>query len=120
MTAATGSISGNNLNHDFKIEYNNVWNLSMERSLSSTTSFQAQYIGSYTVHADNETLQNLFPDSCFRQPAHARAPDSPMSGFQSVTWDGWEKYQRVGADVYAAHVAGTDRQFQLHLVESAG
>ena len=48
-----GSISANNLNHNFKIEYNNVWNLSVQRSLSTTTSFQAQYIGSYTVHADN-------------------------------------------------------------------
>ena len=61
---ATGSISANNLNHNFKIEYNNVWNLSVERSLSSTTSFQAQYIGSYTVHADNETLPESLPGQC--------------------------------------------------------
>ena len=60
---ANGSISANNINHNFKIEYNNVWNLSVQRSLSSTTAFQAQYIGSYTVHADNETYQNLFPDN---------------------------------------------------------
>ncbi len=38
-------------NHDFKIEYNNVWNLSVQHSFSSSTSFEAQYIGSYTVHA---------------------------------------------------------------------
>jgi hypothetical protein len=97
ILSVSGSFSGNNLNHDFKIEYNNVWNLSIERSLSSSTSFQAQYIGSYTVHADNETYQNLFPDSCLNPAtgcAHVR-PIPQMSGFPSVTWDGWEKYHAL-------------------------
>ena len=92
---ANGTISANSLNHDFKIEYNNVWNLSIQRSLSSSTSFQAQYIGSYTVHADNLTLQNLFPDTALAPgPLHVR-PIPSMSGFQSVTWDGWEKYHAL-------------------------
>jgi hypothetical protein len=96
ILTAPGSFSANNINHDFKIEYNNVWNLSIERSLSSTTSFQAQYIGSYTVHADNETYQNLFPDACLNPASgcHAR-PIPQMSGFPSVTWDGWEKYHAL-------------------------
>jgi hypothetical protein len=93
---ANGSVSANNINHDFKIEYNNVWNLSLERVLSPTTSFQAQYIGSYTVHADNETYQNLFPDDGLNPASglHAR-PIPSMSGFPSVTWDGWEKYNAL-------------------------
>jgi hypothetical protein len=97
---ANGSVSANNINHDFKIEYNNVWNLSIQRSLSPTTSFQAQYIGSYTVHADNETYQNLFPDSelvsttANPNPLHVR-PIHQMSSFPSVTWDGWEKYNAL-------------------------
>ncbi len=94
-SAATGTVSANNMNHNFKIEYNNVWNLSVQRSLSSTTSFQAEYIGSYTVHADNVTLQNLFPDSALAPgPNHVR-PIPQMSGFSSVTWDGWEKYNAL-------------------------
>jgi len=93
--AANNSVSANNINHDFKIEYNNVWNLSVERSLSSSTSIQAQYIGSYTVHADNETYQNLFPDNALTTgPLHVR-PIPQMSGFPSVTWDGWEKYHAL-------------------------
>jgi hypothetical protein len=95
-TTPTGSISANSLNHNFKIEYNNVWNLSIQRSLSSSTSLQAQYIGSYTVHADNLTLQNLFPNNGL-DPAsglHIR-PIPQMSGFSSVTWDGWEKYHAL-------------------------
>ena len=97
ILAATlpGSISANSLNHDLKVEYNNVWNLSIQRSLSSSTSFQAQYIGSYTVHADNVTLQNLFPDAALAPGlAHVR-PIPQMSGFTSVTWDGWEKYHAL-------------------------
>ena len=95
ILTAQGSFSGNNINHDFKVEYNNVWNLSVERSLSSTTSIQAQYVGSYTVHADNETYQNLFPDNALPSgPLHVR-PIPQMSGFPSVTWDGWEKYHAL-------------------------
>ena len=31
-----GTVGGNNLNHDFKIEYNEVWNLNLERELTSS------------------------------------------------------------------------------------
>ena len=93
---ANGSVSANNINHNYKIEYNNVWNLSVERALSSTTAFQAQYIGSYTVHADNETYQNFFPDNGLNPATglHVR-PIPQMSGFPSITWDGWEKYHAL-------------------------
>jgi len=93
---ASTTVSANSLNHDFKIEYNDVWNLSIQRSLSSSTSIQVQYIGSYTVHADNLTLQNLFPDDGLAPATglHAR-PIPQMSGFNSVTWDGWEKYHAL-------------------------
>jgi len=95
ILTASGSFSGNNINHDFKIEYNNVWNLSIERSLTSSSSIQAQYIGSYTVHADNFTYQNLFPNTALPAgPLHVR-PIPQMSGFPSVTWDGWEKYHAL-------------------------
>ena len=93
---ATGAVSANNINHDFKIEYNNVWNLSVEHTFSANTSFQIQYVGSYTVHADNETYQNLFPDNGLN-PASGRhvRPIPAMSGFNTVTWDGWEKYHAL-------------------------
>jgi hypothetical protein len=94
-TTTTGSVSASNLNHDFKIEYNNVWNLSVQHSFSSTTSFEAQYIGSYTVHADNQALQNLFPDNALAAgPLHVRNIPA-MSGFTTISWDGWEKYHAL-------------------------
>ena len=92
---AAGAVSANNVNHNYKIEYNNVWNVSVQRALSSSTSIQAQYVGSYTVHADNNTLQNLFPGGLPNSdPLHVR-PIPQMSGFTSVTWDGWEKYNAL-------------------------
>jgi hypothetical protein len=94
-TTTTGSVSANNLNHDFKIEYNNVWNLSVQHSFSSSTSFEAQYIGSYTVHADNQALQNLFPNNALAAgPLHVRNIPA-MSGFTTISWDGWEKYHAL-------------------------
>ena len=116
----TGSISANSLNHNFKIEYNNVWNLSIQRSLSSSTSLQAQYIGSYTVHADNLTLQNLFPDTALAQgPGHVR-PIPQMSGFivRHVGWLG--KIPCPDADPHSASLARAGRRFQLHVVEGIG
>lgn len=92
---ANGSVSANNVDHNYKVEYNNVWNLSVERSFSSTTAFQAQYIGSRTVHADNETYQNFFPDNALPPgPNHARSIPS-MSGFPAVVWNGWEQYNAL-------------------------
>ncbi len=104
ILTASGSFSGNNINHDFKIEYNNVWNLSIQRSLSPTTSLQAQYVGSYTVHADNETYQNLFPNNGLNPASglHVR-PIPQMSGFPTITWDGWEKYHALSLTL-AQHV----------------
>lgn len=92
---ANGSTGANNLDHNYKIEYNNVWNLSVEHSLSATTAIRAQYIGSRTVHADNETYQNLFPDSALPAgPNHVR-PIPSMSGFPEVIWNGWEIYNAL-------------------------
>ena len=47
------------------------------------------------MHADNETYQNLFPDNALPAgPLHVRNIPA-MSGFASVTWDGWEKYHAL-------------------------
>jgi hypothetical protein len=92
---ASGSVSGNNLNHDFKIEYNDVWNLSFQHSFSSSTSLEAQYIGSYTVHADNQALQNLFPSGLATGDPLRVRPIPQMSGFTTISWDGWEKYHAL-------------------------
>ncbi|HVB97956.1 MAG TPA: hypothetical protein VNJ12_01310, partial [Candidatus Dormibacteraeota bacterium] len=90
----TGAIGANNVSHNYKVEYNEVWNLAIEHSFSPTTAFEVQYVGSRTVHADNETLQNLFPLGGSINPAVSR-PIPQMSGFVGVVWNGWESYQAL-------------------------
>ncbi len=36
-TNALGTVGGNNLDHNFKIEYNEVWNFNLEREITSST-----------------------------------------------------------------------------------
>jgi hypothetical protein len=86
-----GTIGGNNLNHDFKIEYNEVWNLTVEHELTSGTIFSAAYIGSRTVHADSSTVLNVpVPGP---GAIAARRPIPQMSQISTIRWDGWASYQ---------------------------
>ena len=56
---ALGTVGGNNLDHNFQIEYNEVWNFNLERELSSEHDSLVAYIGSRTVHADSSTVLNV-------------------------------------------------------------
>lgn len=94
-TPVSGSISANNVDHNYKIEYNEVWNLAVQRSISRSTTVQAEYVGSKTVHADNTGLENLFPGGLpSSSPLHVR-PIPEMSGFTTIVWNGWEKYNAL-------------------------
>jgi len=89
-TSALGTAGGNNLNHDFAIEYNEVWNFSAERELNSNTTFTAAYIGSKTVHADSSTVLNVpVPGP---GAIAARRPIPQLSQFNTIRWDGWATY----------------------------
>jgi hypothetical protein len=85
-----GTIGGNNLNHDFKIEYNEVWNLTVEHEVTSSTLFSAAYIGSRTIHADSSTVLNVpVPGP---GAIAARRPIPQMSQINTIRWDGWATY----------------------------
>lgn len=90
----TGAISASNVSHDYKVEYNEVWNLAVEHSFTSSTAFELQYAGSRTVHADNESLFNLYHPGGSISPGVAR-PIPQMSGFTGVVWNGWETYNAL-------------------------
>src|SRR6266700_6680578 len=58
----TGAIGANGVNHDYRIEYNEVWNLGVQRAITTNTAVEAEYVGSRTVHADSATSVNVpFP-----------------------------------------------------------
>ena len=92
LTANTlGTAGGSNLNHDFMVEYNEVWNFNLERELSASTMLSLAYIGSRTVHADSSTVLNVPTPG----PGNiaARRPIPQLSQFTTIRWDGWASYQ---------------------------
>ncbi|MGH9802143.1 MAG: hypothetical protein ACRD82_17410, partial [Blastocatellia bacterium] len=58
-STAIGSIGGNNMDHDYRIEYNEAWSLSFQRLLARTLLVEASYLGSRTVGADSSTVRNV-------------------------------------------------------------
>ncbi|HEX3377285.1 MAG TPA: hypothetical protein VHS29_10520, partial [Candidatus Acidoferrales bacterium] len=85
-----GAIGANSVNHDFAVEYNEVWNLSLQHPLSSTTAVELEYVGSRTVHADSSTALNL------PQPGpgnvQTRRPFPNLNAFTTIRWDGWASF----------------------------
>ncbi|MCU1335198.1 MAG: hypothetical protein JWO19_779 [Bryobacterales bacterium] len=90
VATGLGTVGGNNLNHDFKIEYNEVWNLNLERELTRGSMLSLAYIGSRTVHADSSTVLNVpLPGP---GDIGARRPIPQLSQFNTIRWDGWASY----------------------------
>jgi hypothetical protein len=73
------------------IEYNEVWNFSLEREITRTMAFMASYVGSRTVHADSTTVLNV-PEPGPGDIA-PRRPVPQLSGITTIRWDGWANYQ---------------------------
>jgi hypothetical protein len=87
---ALGTVGGASLNHDFMVEYNEVWNIHLERELTQSTSVSVAYIGSRTVHADSSTVLNVpMPGP---GDIAVRRPIPQVSQFNTIRWDGWAKY----------------------------
>jgi hypothetical protein len=94
LTANTvGTVGGNNLDHDFRIEYNEVWNFNLERELSASTTLSAGYVGSRTVHADSATVLNVpLPGA---GPIAVRRPIPQVSQIGDIRWNGWADYHAL-------------------------
>src|ERR1700730_11448181 len=88
-----GSIGGNDLNHKFEIEYNEVWNANLEQRITESTTIAAAYIGSRTVQADSSTVLNV-PNPGPGSIASRRAIPS-MGSFNTIRWDGWATYHAL-------------------------
>jgi hypothetical protein len=94
--SSLGTAGGANLNHDFMVEYNEVWNVNLEREIMQNTVLSVAYIASRTVHADSSTVLNVplpGPGSIA-----ARRPIPQLSQFTTIRWDGWAKYDALTAN----------------------
>jgi hypothetical protein len=82
----TGTIGANSVNHGFAIEYNEVWNFAVQRQIAPSTTIEAEYEGSRTVHADSSTALNV--PMTFGGPR----PYPELSAFTTIRWDGWATF----------------------------
>jgi hypothetical protein len=90
---SVGTVGGSNLDHNFKIEYNEVWNVNLEHELTSNTILSAVYIGSRTIHADSGTVLNVpIPGP---GAIAARRPIPQMSQISDIRWNGWAEYHAL-------------------------
>jgi len=93
LANSVGTVGANDVNHNFQIEYNEVWNLNLERELFASTLLSIAYIGSRTVHADSSTVLNVpLPGPGAIAP---RRPIPQMSQFNTIRWDGWASYDAL-------------------------
>jgi len=85
----TGAIGANGVNDGFAIEYNEVWNATVQRPLGAGTTVEASYVGSRTVHADSATTVNV-PETFGGQ-----RPVPQLNAFTTIRWDGWATFNGV-------------------------
>src|SRR4029077_8187934 len=100
----TGAIGANSVDHDYRIEYNEVWNLTVQRAISANTTVAAQYVGSRTVHADSSTAVNIplpGPGS-----VQARRPYPALAAFTTIRWDGWATFHGLTLKVTRRFASG--------------
>ena len=85
-----GTAGGSNLDHAFQIEYNEVWDASVEHRFGGGTTLSAAYIGSRTVAADSATVLNVptpGPGSIA-----SRRPIPQLAQIPDIRWNGWATY----------------------------
>ncbi len=89
-----GTIGASGVNHSFRVEYNEVYNLSIQKAVSSDTTIEAEYVGSRTVHADSSTVDNMpvLPPAGTTSSASARRPYPQLAAFTTIRWNGWATF----------------------------
>ncbi len=87
---ALGTVGGNNVNYDYRTEYNQQWTLSIQHELPGRVLLETTYLGSRTVGADNSTVLNVpVPGPGIIQ---TRRPVPQLSNFNTIRWDGWSDF----------------------------
>jgi carboxypeptidase family protein len=100
----TGAIGANSVNHDYQIEYNEVWNLALQRALTPNMTVSAEYVGSRTVHADSSTDVNVpLPGPGTIQ---ARRPYPQLAPFTTIRWDGWATFNGLTLKITRRFASG--------------
>jgi hypothetical protein len=112
----TGAVGANSVNHDYQIEYNEVWNLAIQRAISPSTTVEGEYVGSRTVHADSSTDVNVpLPGPGAVQ---GRRPYPQLAPFTTIRWDGWATFNGLTLKVTRRFASGLSFDAEYTLSKS--
>ena len=86
----TAVVSPSIMDHDYAVEYTQTWSGGMQYELSPSTMVEGNYMGSWTVGADNATVRNVpEPGSGSIQ---ARRPIPQVGAIRTIRFDGRSIY----------------------------
>jgi hypothetical protein len=86
----TGAISPNIMDHDFAVEYAQTWSGGLQYQLGDETMAEINYMGTWTIGADNGALRNV-PDPG-PGSIQARRPLPQLGVIRSIRFDGRSVY----------------------------
>jgi len=92
-TDMRGTIASDIMDHNFQVEYTQTWSGGIQAELLASTVFEAFYMGSYTVGADNATIHNV-PEPG-PGPLASRRKIQELSGIRAIRFDGRSIYHAV-------------------------
>ncbi len=90
---ATGNIGGAIMDHDFQVEYTQTWSGGIQMEVMPQTVFEAFYMGSYTIGADNSTVRNVPQPGT--GPLAPRRDVPELAGIPTIRFDGRSIYHAV-------------------------
>src|SRR5439155_23777833 len=86
----TSVISPSIMDHDYAVEYTQTWSGGLQYEIDQSTIVEANYMGSWTLGADNATLRNVpepGPGSI-----QARRPIPQLGAIRTIRFDGRSIY----------------------------
>jgi len=101
---ATGTIGGGGMDQNYRSEYAESWNFSIQRLVAADWVVEASYFGSKIVGADDSTFYNIPRPG--PGPIAARRPNPSLSGFQVIHWGGYSNYHALNLKVEKRLSAG--------------
>jgi hypothetical protein len=89
----TGVVAPTIMDHDYRVEYTQTWSGGLQHELMPSTMVEAEYMGSWTLGADNATVHNV------PEPGpgaiQERRPISRLGPIRSIRFDGRSIYHAV-------------------------
>jgi len=101
---ATGTIGGGGMDQNYRSEYAESWNFSVQRLIAGNWVAEGSYFGSKIVGADDSTYYNIPQPG--PGPIAARRPNPNLSGFQVVHWGGYSNYHAMNLKLERRLAAG--------------